>query len=231
MGKKRKRTTLKKKPSKTLLPTDSFTSHPYLDHLAKLVEKRSGGQISIKGFIFQFKYAAWKLLDIFNKPDITNSIRIRLEGIEDIDLIKINKKNLNMEFVQVKHSKNKMDSGRFWNLGVMQNFAEVYLKNPDSYFRFVHNMEFSEGHLNDLKQEVREDRDKSAKPLSTFLYEASGYHHIKAWNKIINWKFLFFENMSYTIRKDYVLYRNDSLEKNKSGNQIFFSETIQGGQK
>jgi hypothetical protein len=151
---------ISKNKIKASLFNDFFTKYPYLRYLAKLARDRSGGQYSIQGFIFQFKYSVWKLLDIFNQQNyISKSIAIQLEGIEDIDLIKINNKKPNFEHIQVKHSKNKMDASSFWESGVLQNFAEIYLKNPDSYFRIVHNMEFSQGHLSLLEKFCNEDGD------------------------------------------------------------------------
>ena len=78
---------------------------------------------------------------------------VRLEGVEDIDAFKISTDGESNEFIQVKSSKNRMDAGKFWSEHrILQNFAEVYIQDPKSRFRLVHDMPFSEGYLSRLGQ-------------------------------------------------------------------------------
>src|SRR5690606_11076639 len=50
----------------------------------------------------------------------------------------------------------------FWGLGVLQNFLEVYEKNPDSRFKLVYNMKIADGNLSALISK------RQAQPLSKF---------------------------------------------------------------
>ncbi len=114
-----------------------------------LLKRRTGGSVNLKGIGFQLNYAMWKTLDFL---DVTKKERkIRLEGIEDIDLIKIHlNASKEYEFIQVKYSENKLDSFTFWSKGILQNFLEVYLQITNVKFRFVHNMDITDGYLHDL---------------------------------------------------------------------------------
>lgn len=63
---------------------------------------------------------------------------IRLEGVEDIDVVRTSTDGDSNEFIQVKSSKNRMDAGKFRSEHrILQNFAEVYIQDPKSRFRRV----------------------------------------------------------------------------------------------
>jgi len=113
------------------------------DALAALAAKRTGGAINIRGLEFQLLYAAHMALTTLT-PGGTASLR--LEGLEDIDLHVEN----DSEFVQAKTSQNKLDASAFWDLGVLQNFFEVYKTSPSSTFRLVHNISFAKGMVDEL---------------------------------------------------------------------------------
>lgn len=105
-----------------------------------LMPKRTGGSINFKGIEFQLLYAVHTILSKL----ITNEGRqIRLEGIEDLDILE----NDYTEYVQVKSSINPIDAGKLWGLNVLQNFMEVYSKEPTAFFRLVHNTTFAKGNL------------------------------------------------------------------------------------
>ncbi len=169
MAKKRQKNKHKRKLGISRINEKSFTldRDPFLNKLAEVAKRRSGGQISIQGFIFQYKYAAWRVLDYLYQNKEIDSSYLRLEGVEDIDFIKISGMCTRIEFAQVKYSKNKIDAGMFWNLGILQNFAEVYLKYPNSIFRLVHNMDFSKGHLDYL---VVFSKKKDKVPTNTYKF-------------------------------------------------------------
>jgi hypothetical protein len=111
--------------------------------LSKILEKRTGGAIAIKGFNFQFLYACFIILDELSKENIKNSIR--LEGIEDIDICHKN------EFIQLKSSKNAIDASKFWKMDVLKNYLEVYQIKPSCHFRFVHDTTIAKGNLKALE--------------------------------------------------------------------------------
>lgn len=149
--KKHKKSNRKKKNKAPLTISKPFIStDPYLKELAEIAERRTGGSVSIQGFIYQFKYATWRLLNYFNQLRDPNPGYIHLEGVEDIDFIETTETGTNLEFAQVKYSKNKVDARTLWDSGVLQNFVEAYLKHPNSSFRLVYNMDLAKGHLSDL---------------------------------------------------------------------------------
>lgn len=113
------------------------------DALTAVAAKRTGGVINIRGLEFQLLYAAHIALTTL-KPESTASIR--LEGLEDVDLHIEN----DSEFVQAKTSQNKLDASAFWDLGVLENFFEVYKISPSSTFRLVHNISFAKGMVDEL---------------------------------------------------------------------------------
>lgn len=130
-------------------PKSVGAAHPKLwdrdldDALTAVAAKRAGGAINIRGLEFQLLYATHIALTTL-KPESTASIR--LEGLEDVDLHIEN----DSEFVQAKTSQNKLDASAFWDLGVLENFFEVYRISPSSTFRLVHNISFAEGMVDEL---------------------------------------------------------------------------------
>lgn len=141
-----------------------------------LAEKRKGGAQSIKGFIFQCRYAVWKILTHLGPSEASDEKFLRLEGLEDIDIIKMTEDGNFCEFIQVKSSKNKMDAGKFWGEHrILQNFAEVYLNEPKSRFRLVHDMDFSEGYLSSLDQSQKDRRPLSEKDLEHWKNKFSDF--------------------------------------------------------
>jgi len=109
--------------------------------LSEIKEIRNGGSIAIRGFNFQFLYACHQIL---SSEDYGYSIG--MEGIEDIDIIHKN------EYIQVKSSINSIDSSKFWDMGVLKNYLEVYIKDSNANFSFVHNSTIKKGHLKSLEQ-------------------------------------------------------------------------------
>jgi len=137
------------KPRKQKKQSDSIVYDTNSDvnfALNAIAEKRVGGAINIQGIGFQLLYACFKIL---RELDETSSERyIRLEGIEDIDDIRID----DNEYIQLKSSINDVDAGTFWNMGVLQNFFEVFVVNQNSKLRLVHNFNISKGKLKQLSE-------------------------------------------------------------------------------
>ena len=109
-----------------------------------IASRRIGGAINVKGLGFQLAYACCRTLQEFSSQN--KNKKVRLEGIEDIDILKIN----NNEFIQLKSSINPIDAGMFWEMGVLKNYFEVYKVNQNANFRFVHNSSIANGKLSDL---------------------------------------------------------------------------------
>jgi hypothetical protein len=118
----------------------------YSKVLEPILAKRIGGSVNIIGIHYQVLYACLAILREFH---LNHEFKVRLEGIEDIDVcrpITINE----FEYIQLKSSKNKLNAGDFWNLRVLQNYLEVYSEEPQSKFKLVYNMNITEGSLKDL---------------------------------------------------------------------------------
>lgn len=130
------------------------------ENLGNILQKRNGGATNFRGIHFQILYACYLILQELKKDAKTKSIQ--LEGIEDIDLHTSQTITIDSEYIQLKSSVNKMDAGTFWGLGVLQNFLEVYEKNPDSRFKLVYNMKIADGNLSTLISK------RQGQPLSKF---------------------------------------------------------------
>ena len=109
--------------------------------LSEIKEKRDGGAIAIRGFNFQFLYACYQILSTKD-----NNYTIRLEGVEDVDILH------NDEYIQVKSSKNSIDASFFNSKGVLKNYLEVYIKDRNSNFLFIHNSTIAKGHLESIEK-------------------------------------------------------------------------------
>ncbi|QNN44497.1 hypothetical protein [Pedobacter roseus] len=114
-------------------------------YLEQIAAKRIGGAINLRGIHFQVLYSAYTILSHLTCSKTMSSIR--LEGIEDID---VNGTKLSIDeniYIQLKTSQNKLNASSFWEMGVLQNFLEVFIADPSSRFKLVHNMGIAQGHL------------------------------------------------------------------------------------
>jgi hypothetical protein len=118
-----------------------------INPLEYILSKRIGGSVNIGGIHYQTLYACLRILKELHNE---NNASIQLEGIEDLDLNRPQLTNDNYEYIQVKTSKNKLDAGTFWNLGVLQNYIEIYKNEPKSKFKLVYNMNIASGNMKDL---------------------------------------------------------------------------------
>jgi|GEM_PF-3402319 len=108
-------------------PNKAPTLNKFTEELENLLKKRIGGSVNFRGIYYQILYASYLIL---NELKGTSEKSITMEGIEDIDL-NTSQNILNGQlYTQVKSSVNKMDAGSFWDLGVLQNFAETFEINP-----------------------------------------------------------------------------------------------------
>lgn len=115
--------------------------------LEYILSKRIGGAVNISGIHYQILYAC---LTILKELYRNTNMSIQLEGIEDLDINNPQLKCSNSEYIQIKTSKNKLDAGTFWNLGVLQNYIEIYNVDPNSRFKLVYNMSIASGSLKEL---------------------------------------------------------------------------------
>lgn len=112
--------------------------------LNNLAIKRTGGAINFRGVGFQLLYSCFTLLNELDSSNLLKSIR--LEGIEDLDIIEID----NNQYIQLKSSINTIDAGSFWKMGVFQNFLEAFKINPNCNLKLVYNFKLTKGNFNDL---------------------------------------------------------------------------------
>ncbi|NQX97589.1 MAG: hypothetical protein HRT73_06875 [Flavobacteriales bacterium] len=141
MGKKNRKTRTLKKVSDPIKYDSNLDLNLALNTIA---EKRTGGAVNIRGIGFQLSYACNKIVKELSSNDVGKSIR--LEGIEDIDVIHID----NNEYFQLKSSINNLDAFTFWKLRIMQNFLDAYKANPNVKLYLIHNSNISKGKLSDL---------------------------------------------------------------------------------
>ncbi|MEL7119906.1 MAG: dsDNA nuclease domain-containing protein [Bacteroidota bacterium] len=128
----------------------------YKSVLHSIAEKRTGGQIAIEGFFYQFQYSLCNLLESLSDDKVQG---IRLEGIEDLDVFEHYEGNKFIrKFYQVKHSKNSLSPSQFWGKGIIQNFLEVYTKDRNAHFVVVHDMDIKGDYLIQIKNQTLDDK-------------------------------------------------------------------------
>lgn len=115
--------------------------------IEELFKKRTGGSINFRGINFQILYSCNVLMEHLTDP--LSKSRVRLEGIEDADLLN-SKLQVADTYIQLKSSENQLNAGDFWAMNVLQNFLEVHLSEPEATFRVVYNFKTADGALRDL---------------------------------------------------------------------------------
>lgn len=109
-------------------------------NIKELQESRTGGQIALKGFSYQFLYSCYLILST-----IDEDIFFWLEGIEDIDKISIN----NNTHIQLKYSTQKQDASFLKD--ILKNYLEVYLLDKKNRnFKLVYDFDVAKGNLKKL---------------------------------------------------------------------------------
>ncbi|WP_019949104.1 hypothetical protein [Hymenobacter aerophilus] len=105
-------------------------------YIEDLAARRVGGVVNLRGISFQLLYACERMLSLLQPG---SPVAIQLEGLEDVDLHNVLVIG-QTEYVQLKTSVNDLAPARFWDMGVLQNFLEVYKGAPTATFTLVHNM-------------------------------------------------------------------------------------------
>lgn len=110
------------------------------NRLKEIHYKRTGGQIALRGFSYQFLYSCYLILSECNEDTY-----FQLEGIEDID--KINQfDNINTTtHIQLKYSE-CTQSADFLS-SVLKNFLEVYLEDTTRNFKLVYDFNIRKGNF------------------------------------------------------------------------------------
>jgi hypothetical protein len=92
-----------------------------------LLKTRFHGAVNIRGIRYQIQYSLLRAFDLYAEDDRVSAIR--LEGIEDVDLLGL---RLEDEYIQVKTAQDP------WNWSKLKspikNFLQVYRENPNCRF-------------------------------------------------------------------------------------------------
>lgn len=122
-----------------------LVTHPVSIDL--LVTRRSGGRVNLRGIDYQLQYSICKALQVLSTD--SQSTAVRLEGVEDVDIL--HKLYVgSQQFYQLKHTSERMTASRLWDVGVLQNFLEVYLLTPHTEFYLITNQPFTDKNLSVL---------------------------------------------------------------------------------
>lgn len=113
------------------------------NNISELQKSRSGGQVALRGYSYQFLYSCYLILSTVKENTIFN-----LEGIEDIDHIISENEEQYITHIQLKYSTIKQNAS-FMN-GVLKNFLEAYLLDKNRKFKLVYDFSVSKGHLSKL---------------------------------------------------------------------------------
>lgn len=112
--------------------------------LDQIIRRRKGGRVNIRGIVYQLQFSIYKVLSELSLQD--SNTEIRLEGVEDLD--ENNKIQVGENtYYQVKFKQKPLSASALWSLGVIQNFLEVYLVDPNSRFVLVTNQPYSDSKL------------------------------------------------------------------------------------
>lgn len=163
MGKKKKKA--KKKPVKT--------------SLKELEKSRTGGQIALSGFTYQFLYSSFLILS-----EVDKTTAFLLEGIEDIDKYKCEIKSNSITHIQLKYSTVKQDASFLTD--VLKNYLEAYLIDKTHSFKLVYDFDVSKGNLSKLFNDKLDDTSKK--------HWREKIDNIKASNSTWNWQGFSFED-------------------------------------
>lgn len=142
--------------------------------LTELEKSRTGGQIALAGFTYQFLYSCYLILS-----ECDEGVKFSLEGLEDIDQYKCNvtSESDKITHIQLKYSQKKQDASFLKD--ILKNYLEVYLIDKTRYFKLVYDFNVSKGNLNKL---INKNLDEKSKKYWTQKVE-----NIKNENNIWNW--------------------------------------------
>jgi len=128
-----------------------------IDTIFKL---RYHGAANIRGIRYQILYSVLRAFDLYKENNAEDSIR--LEGIEDLDLIGL---SLEDEYIQVKTSQEPWNWGKLKSYknskGPIENFLEVYRVNPNCRFVLTVNFQLKKDLKNLAQIESLLPKDKN----------------------------------------------------------------------
>lgn len=104
---------------------------------------RTGGQIALTGFTYQFLYSCYLILS-----EIDETTVFYLEGIEDIDKIRLVDSDDCITHIQLKYSTQKQDASFLKD--VLKNYLEAYLIDKNRNFKLIYDFQVAKGNLSKL---------------------------------------------------------------------------------
>lgn len=116
---------------------------PVRTSIQELTQSRTGGQIALSGFSYQFLYSCYLILSESNE-DTT----FHLEGIEDIDHYKCKVSSRSSTHIQLKYSTQKQDASFLKD--VLKNYLEAYLFDASLNFKLVYDFTVAKGNLSKI---------------------------------------------------------------------------------
>lgn len=164
-------------------------------NLQELQESRTGGQIALRGYSYQFLYSCNLILS--SDADTV----FALEGIEDIDAIKYSEGNKTITHIQLKYSTQQQDAS-FMD-SVLKNYLEPYLIDKNRHFELVYDFPVATGNLRKL---FSGNLDKNSKE-----FWMAKIDNIKKETSLWNWSDFDFEDFIQRLSFENV--KKDTLEK------------------
>lgn len=147
--------------------------------LKELEKSRTGGQIALSGFTYQFLYSSFLILS-----EIDKNTSFLLEGIEDIDKYKCEIKSDSITHIQLKYSTVRQDASFLTD--VLKNYLEAYLIDKTHSFKLVYDFDMSKGNMSKLFDGKLDDTSKK--------HWKDKIDNIKMTNSTWNWQGFSFED-------------------------------------
>lgn len=116
---------------------------PVKNSIEQLEQSRTGGQIALSGFSYQFLYSCYLILSESDENTTFN-----LEGIEDIDQYKCEVNSKTSTHIQLKYSTQRQDASFLKD--ILKNFLEAYLLDATHNFKLVYDFTVAKGNLSKL---------------------------------------------------------------------------------
>ncbi len=126
---------------------------PVYRSLPDLERSRTGGQIALSGFTYQFLYSCYLILS-----ERDESVNFTLEGLEDIDRYKCDVISDKITHIQLKYSTQRQDASFLKD--VLKNYLEVYLLDNTHDFKLVYDFDIAKGNLNKLVNNNLDDASR-----------------------------------------------------------------------
>lgn len=123
-------------------------------NIQELSISRDGGQITLRGYSYQFLYSCYLILSTSNLSNF-----FQLEGIEDIDCIIQKNDSNNITHIQLKYSVNKQDASFLTD--VLKNFLEAYLLDQNRFFKLVYDFPVAKGNLSKMFSSELDEKSRT----------------------------------------------------------------------